>query len=419
MALRVSNRLINTLGPALPMRNATCNQRSAHSHSIAKKVLVIPAANSKISQGTISEALKNGYHIIALTSDKQKSMKIYKNTLQDTRFQVVEIGCQDYSNFDSIKQCVKEALQGKLFDQVAVVNTLGGTKSTVGAPDKENTLKVKNIDMPLGFIQGTLQATKDSAGTQSVVHISSIAASISSSVCTYAKIRRTAETRITDSVQGSQVNKVTHLRVGLVQSDIEIGKDRTPYLNSGHNHSSENWRGYPLVAVGGHDDVAVHSPVNLKDVAEGALAAAHRDFGPDHWIVDGVSKQLMTQRDYLTYFTKNKNVLCVHMPLEVLHKMTQIVADGRLQPYAIHIIEALQNNPQILDSEAFETLLGRPAKTLCDMYSNIEEFQSEGPELLTYIKELLREARANPSQLVDLAKTAIAADAWKLSLIKK
>lgn len=388
-----------------------------------KEAVVIPAANSKVTQGIIPMALKLGKDIIALTGSVSKSQQIYRKYAHDPRFQIVGIKHEDYADPHFVEAVIKTATHGKTYDHVGVINTLGGTRSSVGTPDQEEVLVYKNITQPVGFINGTLEGLEGRVGEIGVVNISSIAASISDrGRCTYARVRGEGEEAVTNTVEGSRVRTLTQLRVGLVQPRMYFDEETGKFvLDSGHNHSAEHWRDYPFITVGGKDDQPLQQPVGLDCVAKGALAAASRDFGPDHWVVNGVSKQKMTQREYLTYFTKDKRVLCVHVPLEVLHAMTKIVADGRLQPYAIFILEALEKNPELLDTEDFELLLGSSAETLDDMYSEhrTTTFSHSGPQLLRYITQFLKTSFKNPRDAAEFAKTVMFARGWGLSVVDR
>jgi len=388
-----------------------------------KEVVVIPAANSSISQVIIPKALEKGMKVIALTGNVEKTKKVYQRHYSNAQLQFVPIKHQDYADANEVARVVKTATQGNTYDRVRVISTLGGTTSICGSPDTEKQLRVKNIDQPIGFLNGVLKATENRAGQVGVTHLSSIAASLSNPErCTYARVRREAEDEIASALDSGQIKVMTQLRVGLVQPKMfqdEVSGQLV--LNSGHNHSAENWRGYPVITVGGNDELPLQQPVCTECVAKGALNAAARDFGPDYWVVNGVSRQKMTQREYLTYFTKDMKVGCVHVPLEVLHAMTRLASDGRLQPYAISILEALEQNPQLLDGEDFERLLGSSAETLDDIYSHFHEqtFTHEGPRLGRYVFQFLKSSFKNPSDALEFAKAVMFSSGWKFSVVDR
>ncbi|MCP5489741.1 MAG: hypothetical protein H7A42_01325 [Chlamydiales bacterium] len=388
-----------------------------------KEVVVIPAANSSISQVIIPKALEKGMEVVALTGNVENTKKVYQQHFNNPQLQFVPIRHQDYADANEVARIVREATHGKTYDRVRVISTLGGTTSACGSPDTEKQLREKNIAQPIGFLNGVIDGVRNLAGGIGVAHLSSIAASISNPKrCTYAKVRREAEDAIALTLDSGKIETMTQLRVGLVQPKIFQDHVSGQYvLNSGHNHSAENWRDYPVVMVGGSDELPLQQPVCTECVAKGALNATARDFGPDYWVVNGVSRQKMTQREYLTYFTKDMKVACIHVPLEVLHAMTRLASDGRLQPYAIAILEALEQNPQLLDGEDFERLLGSDAETLDDIYSPFHEqtFTHEGPRLGRYIFQFLKSSFKNPSDALEFTKTVMFSSGWKLSVVDR
>lgn len=387
-----------------------------------RRLLVIPAVNSSIAQGIIPSALQKGYQVLGLTGSPTSAMRTYGNHVPNLRF--AAINHADYQDPDAVSDVVAKSLGIETFDEVAVVNVLGGTNSAAGAPDSSEMLYERNVRQPAGVVSGILAGVKDRAGAASVAHISSIAASISDpSSCGYARVRLEGERTIAErSSDHPFVKSVTQLRVGLVQPRMKFDRKTGQYvLDSGHKHSAETWSKSRMIFVAGEDKNPVHQPVGLDCVANAVVAATKRDFGDYNHVVDCVSKQTMTQREYLSYFSKHRQILCVHLPPDLLYSTTQIASEGRMQPYAINIIKALEENPNLLDGEDLEKLLGKPALTLDEIYGDFRDqhFIHKGPELHRYALEFAKSGVRNPGLVLELLKTAGTARGWGLSVIEK
>ncbi|MCB1067954.1 MAG: hypothetical protein KDK56_07185, partial [Simkania sp.] len=81
----------------------------------------------------------------------------------------------------------------------------------------------------------------------------------------------------------------------------------------------------------------------------------------------------------------------------------------------------LEQNPQLLDGEDFERLLGSEAETLDDIYSHFHEqtFTHEGPRLGRYIFQFLKSSFKNPSDALEFTKTVMFSSGWKLSVVDR
>jgi hypothetical protein len=381
------------------------------------EALVIPAANSVLAQSVIPAALKRGSSVFAITGEPRKSLDTYG---KHPNLVIVPTDHQAYKEPKAIENQMRHAFGRKKFLSIGIINALGGTTSALGRPDSPQELFEKNVEAPRGFVSGVLDAASDHTETCNIVNLSSIAASISDpDRCDYTHCRILGEREISGIGVGK--GKVTHMRLGLVQADPIYDAQAGKWLvNSGHNHSAENWARKKMVFVAGEDKNPVYQPTSISCIAKGALRAAFRTKGPDVMVIDAVSRHLMTQREYLTLFTKGK-VLCVHVPLEVLHHVTQLSKDGRLQPYALQIITALEKNPKVLDSSAFESLLEEPPLSMDTLYAPIKDnhFIHPGIKLTRYARKLIKESISDPEKSIDLLKAIAISKGWKFSVIER
>ncbi|MBY0529514.1 MAG: hypothetical protein K2P51_04915 [Rhabdochlamydiaceae bacterium] len=379
--------------------------------------LVIPAANSVLAKKIIPTALRQGISVFAFTGEPRKSLETFG---MHPNLSIIPTAHQAYTDSQTIKKQMRIAFKDKQFSTLGIVNTLGGTTSALGRPDSPKELFEKNVKAPRGFTSGVIEAASDHAEAFHVVNLSSIAASISDpKKCNYAHYRLAGEDEISDVA--SKKAKVTHLRLGLVQATpIFDPKTNKWVVDSGHNHSAENWAGKKIVFVAGEDKNPVYQPTSIGCITKGILRSAFRTTGPDVRVIDAVSRHLMTQREYLTLFTKGK-ILCVHVPLEILQHVAQLSTDGRLQPYALQIISALEKEPKVLDSSEFEKLIGEPALTMDALYAPVKDssFIRPGIQLARYTHQLLKESVSKPKKSAQLLKALAESKGWQFSVIER
>lgn len=100
--------------------------------------------------------------------------------------------------------------------------------------------------------------------------------------------------------------------------------------------------------------------------------------------------------------------------------MTKLVADGRLQPYSIHFLEAVENGSKLLDPADFEKLLGSPAETLDTIYSDhkTEPFAHDTPHVMRYMRQLIKACIFQPVEGAKLVSSSFS-KGWGLSVIDK
>lgn len=405
-------RVINTQSTKRHgVRNSSTSKES--------KLLIVPGANGVIAKKIIPTAIEKGFDVLGLSGNKEKASAIYGS---HPKLKLLQLKHEEYNDSERIAHIIRSSREQKTYDLLGIGNTLGGTNSTLGKPDSKKTLEQLNIHTPGSFIAGALEAAKDFAGKKTVVNLSSIAATISNlERCTYAQVRLAGEKKISEISFDKGAHLVTNIRIGIVLNPFEkkVGSD-VVVLDNGHNHSPENWKGKRLITVVGSGKQS-QQPVTSDCVAEGVVNAAKRNYGPENWTVNGVSRDVISQQGVLTYFTQGKTIVCIHIPYEVGYAMTKLASTGRLQPYAVAILENLDKNTgTLMDPTDFEKLLERPAKRMDDLYqkAEIKEFEAKGIDLIPYIIQFLKSGILDTQGLKEFFKAVAFSKGWKISFIQ-
>ncbi len=398
---RVSSFFSNLIGGPIAMVAQSLFPSQNNLVHTDEDVVIIPGSTGCLGKQLTLRAIQEGKTVVALTRNAVKAREIFGDHPNLMIFEISEAASQDEAG---VKDAFSQLFQGRHFNSISIINTIGGTTPHIGPPDSEQVLSHINIDRPMALLEGILEASEGHANRQSLVNFSSYAVSIvneKGSNCVYTRVRRTAEQAI--SQLGIQFGAtVTHLRIGIVLNPFLFDEKTNQWvLDNGYSFSPENWAKSPFCVLLGSGNQIIQ-PVVSTDLCAAALNATHRDFGPEVMAIDAVGSDRIAQDAFMTYFRNDdQTTVLIHVPENVGRSLAGLLASGRFQPYGANIIATLdQPDAEILDGTNFERLLGHTPTTMDDLYlrNEVTEFSHPGSPVGDYLKQIPQAILQNPKQ---------------------
>ena len=323
-----------------------------------RKVMVISGAGGMTARTPIMKFMQEGYIVMGLTSNKEMLK------LNQPGIHYILVDRNKISSPEYIQKVVEKGfadLGMTTISEVVALNLIGGAVAPKGS-----TLKKLNRDLPIAFFEGVKQVAEDRADKVSLIHISSLAATINGDnpQCEYAQIKKEVDETILQ-MRVKQGN-ILILRPGIILPDA------TPEgrVDMGHDYSPEQFANMPIVPILGSGN-QIQQPVHEQCLYEAAVNGAKSDESLVK-IVDAVGADVLTQKEMFIQFCSKGNLVFVHIPYEVAEPIADHFPLGRIAPYSIQLFKTLDSNPEKnrpIDRQEFEKILGRKPKGFYEVYN--------------------------------------------------
>lgn len=347
--------------------------------------------NSNVGWGIAQEGIKRGYRVLITTRRnldtfaKNKNIE-YINTPE--RFLTNQNYWKDIARFHFKKG-----------ERLLVVNTIGGS-----IPSSNGTIEDLNINIPLAAIKGITDGVNNgtSLDKYNVIHLSTMAAGLKAP---YGKTKREVELRLLEL----PLSHLTIFRMGYAVEAL-IGNTMTQTYKSHHRLSLEEMTLLPIqFLIGGpsqYNKVLVPL-VSIDDVATAIFNVFNRPVQGK--IIDAVNRENITQEQFCRFHTDllGKKFRPIYIPIESANKLVKHHTFGHLVSYAIEYC-AMEHNIR-LDPEEFAKLVGKPLKTLSEMYTLLphQELIIPRPPLVEFAIYIIRNLWNKPESLLDTFKAMI------------
>ena len=323
------------------------------------KVMVITGATGEIAPGIIERAIARGYKVVACSRRKKRS--INPEILQWVQIKEEDIGNSNVWN-ELLEKLAKNA------SRISAVNLIGAAVAPVG-----KKLEDINVKPALALHSGLESFAEDHPEIAvTMVHLSSICASVLLDSHPYSAMRKYVDDTITTSAD--KVNAVV-LRPGLVFNNLGEGN----MVNMGHPYSPEQFATLPIHPVIGSGN-QIQQPVYQEDLSDAIINAT---YATEDAIIDAVGPESMTQAEMFKFFVdlRGGTFRMVRIPYSFGHVMASHFPKGRIAPYSIAAFERLDDPAdEPFPVEPFQAYVGHELKSMSDVYLNSNE--EDGPIIL-------------------------------------
>lgn len=325
----------------------------------AEHTMFITGATGEFAPGLMVLAMQKNIRIIACSRRERDS-------IDPKRLQWLQTKEEDITDPEMWLDAL--ATHAGKSQRVSVVNLIGAA-----VPPKGKSLEDVNVK-PVLAVHRALQDFAD-AYTEidaSMVHVSSICASVLGDDHDYSSMRKFVDESLT--VDTDRVNAVV-FRPGLVFNDLCEGN----MVNMGHPYSPEQFATLPFHPVIGSGE-QIQQPVHQGDLGEAIINAT---YATEDAIIDAVGPESMTQAEMFEFFVKLKGGTFrkIRIPYAFGHVMAKHFPMGRIAPYSIAAFEKLDDpEDQPFPVEPFQRYVGHELKSMSDVYLKVDG--QEGPIIL-------------------------------------
>ncbi len=292
-----------------------------------RKLFVISGSGATTARSLILKALKIG-DVIGLSS---KDLK--KSEVPGLKF--VQLSSEDLKNPTLIAKKIQARIteQGEIhYEKISALNLIGGAL----AP-KDSSLEILNKDLPSRFFRGIHMLAENMNSSFAMGGVSSIAATISSSDCKYASVKRAADEAFCELGEEFGAS-TTILRPGIILENFSSEERLSP----GHDYSPEQFSNkfiHMLVGSGNQ----LQQPVTVDCLFDALLNGLDI---PGQRVVNAVSDKALTMRDLFMRFSRRKTVIQAGVPYFLAEHAVDIAPRGRFQSYAIQMLKEQDMNPE-------------------------------------------------------------------------
>lgn len=359
----------------------------------SKKIAVISGAGAYSARPLIKNLMERNYQVVGLTSNKD-NLK-----LNGPGIEFVHVSRDEVASPETIEKVTKEGMK-KLgvtdCTQATLVNLVGGAVAPKGS-----TLEKVNRDIPLSFLEGATRAVENHADKVSIVQFSSIAATIQgdSGKCEYASIKNKTDKEILALQSGNK--NVVIMRPGIILPNSTSQE----IIDKDHDYNHRQFANSHFIPLLGSGD-QVLPMVYDTCLNEAAINGAESDEVIAE-IINAMSSDPMTQKELYARYNK-KGIGFIHVPYNLAHTVAEQFPMGRLSPYAVKLLEVLDNDPvkaKLLCSRSFVKLLGREPKSIRDDEST-EIVASKAP-IGRHISKIFTDSVKNPNKFVTLSSAFV------------
>ncbi|MBI2742726.1 MAG: hypothetical protein HYX48_02275 [Chlamydiales bacterium] len=387
----------------LALRTVTNSTSEPATPKSPKKLAVVSGAGATTARTPILKLMERGYNVVALTSNKEN----LSASVPGLEFVLVERNkMEDPDHFAKATQEGMKKLGVEKVSQCTALNLIGGAVAPKGS-----TLKKLNQDIPVAFFKGVKNIAERAAERLSLVHISSIAATVNGmgSDCEYARLKHETDERIL--LKKPEKGSVTVLRPGLVLPDpTPCGR-----VDMGHAYSPDQFWASRVVPVLGSGN-QFQQPVSEHCLYDAALNGAERD-GDFAKIINAVGSDVVTQKELFTLVGRDGRRWVIHIPYKFARCIAEHFPMGRIAPYSVNAFEVLDQmsqESQLLCAKDFEELLGRKPKGMREIYG---QTLVGGPApIAEHARLIVSKSFEDRRALLQLAKAFIRSiDSWKIT----
>ncbi len=355
----------------------------------SSNLAVLILGNSNIGNYIAETSIEKGHKVLVTTRSP-----VDNNKQQPIKYIHTPVAAQKNRYF---WQCVAEHYLGDN-KKILIINTIGGS---VAAPGQ--TMDDLNVRIPSAAVEGIVNGIeKNPLRDYSIVHLSTSAAE--NLKAPYGQTKREGE-RILMSIPG--VDRLTILRMSYVAEALFKDQVKQTYKEQ-HRLSAEEFALLPFTPLIGNPwdyKRVIIQPVAMDDVATAAYNTFNLPKG--RRIIDAVDHEEMTQERFFKFYTDllGKKFRPLYIPIEVGKIMAENHPFGHCTPYAV---EFCAENREGKDSKEFEELVGKPLKTLDDLYQTQSSREFElalpRPPIIDFTAVVLKNLWRNPTSILETTK---------------
>lgn len=258
-----------------------------------------------------------------------------------------------------------------------VINTIGAPQ-----PEKGKTLDDANVIPAEASIKGLMAAADELKMKDRIyfTHISSIAAGAGRIPGDeYAA----SKTKSEDAVLSHGGNRVNVLRMGYGIENPSYD-ERTVMIDDHHAYTPSQMATIPVQTIIGHGKQPVQ-PVSMEDTVE---AIENAPFHPNLRVVDVVGREVLSQEEFYKFYRDliGDEYRPIYIPPEEALRLAEEFPRGHYAPYAV---KYLGQGGFELDATGLETLIGRPTKSIRQMYpcNDGDQYVMVKPPILDHVKD--------------------------------
>ncbi len=395
MSRRDAPRLrINQLNRRYHSTTSRVAETSQRVNEAGDHVMFITGATGEFAPGLIARALRRNIQLIACSRREKQSP-------DPTRLQWVQIKEDDCTNPDAwTEQYYQLAKQAK---RVSVVNLIGAA-----VPPPGKTLEDVNVRPVLAIHKGLQEFASDQQDKKvTMVHMSSICASVMGDAHYYSAMRKHVDEELTTDTD--RISAVV-FRPGLVFNDLQENN----MVNMGHPYSPEQFATLPIHPVIGSGE-QIQQPVYWGDLSDAVINATYTSRDA---IIEAVGPESMTQAEMFEFFVRLRGGTFrkVRIPYEFGAVMAKHFPMGRIAPYSIAAFEKLDDpNDKPYPTEPFEEFVGHSLTSMTDAYYRVDS--GDGPIILAR-PPIMRHAKQIAQKLLSdgEARRDVLSVTWKYGI---
>lgn len=359
--------------------------RHSSTKSTSSNLAVLILGNSNIGNYIAEKSIKEGHKVLVTTRSPVK-----KKTQHPIKYIHTPPAAQKTSNF--WQHLAEEHLDRD--KKILVVNTIGGS---VAAPGQ--TMDDLNVHIPSAAVEGIVKGIeKKLERDYSIVHLSTSAAE--NLKAPYGETKRKGE----KALMNIPNNRLTIFRMSYVAEAYFKDKVKQTYKDQ-HRLSAEEFALLPFTPLIGDPwdyKRVIIQPVAMDDIATATYNTFNLPKGQR--IIDAVGHEEMTQEQFFKFYTDllGKKFRPLHIPIGVGEIMAKHHPFGHCTPYAVEFCSEDRGGK---DAKEFEKLVGKPLKTLSDVYQTQSEREFElvlpRPPILSFTNVVLRNLWRNPTTITE------------------
>ena len=236
-----------------------------------------------------------------------------------------------------------------------------------------------------------------------LINISSIAASIiDPEKCSYVKSRVRADQDLLALARRKRIKdpeltlKALSLRPGMIKSAFEPSGDFCPW-------DMEQFVNMPFLIVpgSGKQEIPVLDVDDLVDVILNCVDSKEQLSE----IIDAITQHRVTYNEIMEMYLnrRNRNIPKVYIPLGVMQEVSNTIPYGKIAPYSGMLFEVMDHKEvPAISHKRFEELLGRPSKSIEDIYPKGQKYVFHVPPIKEHALDALEKAKLKPEIVLTL-----------------
>jgi nucleoside-diphosphate-sugar epimerase len=357
-------------------------------HSDPSKLAVLILGNSNIGYHIARKGVERGHKVIVTTRSEVE---------QGKEKPIEYIHTPVKKQFDSSfwRDLVKKHIPND--SHLLVVNTIGGS---VAAPNQ--TIEDLNTHIPLAAVEGVIEEAQSSfRHNYNVVQLSTSAAG--ELEAPYGKTKRETERLLKElPIPNLTIFRMSYVAEALFKDTV------TQTYKDQHRLSAEEFALLPFTPLIGNPwdyKRVILQPVAMEDVATAAYNTVNLPRG--NRVIDAVSDEEMTQEEFFKFYTDliGKKFRPLFIPVEAADIMATHHPFGHCISYAVEFCAEDRSGHS---HEAFEKLVGKPLKTLSEVYQTKSDkkftLTIPRPPLVAFGSQVFQNIWRNPRSLIPIAR---------------